>query len=36
LQARDENNKARSHAPAWQGFFFGLLTKEDQAKRSEA
>jgi hypothetical protein len=33
---RAANNKARSHAPAWQGFFFGLLPEMDQAERSEA
>jgi hypothetical protein len=37
LQARDENNKARSHPPfgGWQGFFFGLLPKEEREERSD-
>ena len=29
---RDGNNKARSHAPAWQGFFFVKHPQEDQAE----
>jgi len=35
-RARDGNKKARSSASALQGFFFGLLPKEDQAEHSEA
>jgi hypothetical protein len=33
---RDSKKKAHSSATALQGFFFGLLSNEDQAERSEA